>query len=77
MVHCEAGMSRSPAVGAAISKLRWDDDQVFFDKYTPNMRVYRHIMNLGMERKTSDSVFDEDNSLPRSKEVVDGSGVVE
>ena len=52
MVHCEAGMSRSPAVGAAIAKLGWNDDQVFFDKYTPNMKVYRTLLELGMERKS-------------------------
>lgn len=51
MIHCEAGMSRSPAVGASIAKLRWNDDQIFFDKYTPNMMIFRQIMNLGMERK--------------------------
>ena len=61
MVHCEAGMSRSPAVGAAIAKLRWDNDQIFFDRYTPNMRVYRHLMNVGMERKQKqDEVHDAD-----------------
>ena len=51
MVHCEAGMSRSPAVGAAIAKLGWDDDRVFFKQYTPNMKVYRTLMEIGMERK--------------------------
>ncbi len=60
MVHCEAGMSRSPAVGASIAKLRWDDDKVFFSKYTPNMKIYRQMMDAGMERKQQDEIHDAD-----------------
>lgn len=46
LIHCEGGLSRSPAVGAAIAYTRlgrgWD--QYFFDNYTPNMLVYWTIL---------------------------------
>ena len=51
MVHCLAGQSRSPAVAAAIAKIKYDDDDVFFNKYTPNMLVYRTILNVAHKRK--------------------------
>ena len=44
VVHCEAGMSRSPAVAAAICKgLGWADSR-FFEEYQPNMLVYRLVL---------------------------------
>ncbi len=46
IVHCDAGLSRSPAVAAAISKLYVsEDDSYFFKRYHPNTRVYRFIIN--------------------------------
>jgi predicted protein tyrosine phosphatase len=44
IVHCDAGLSRSPAVGAALSKIWTGDDTYFFKRYHPNMRVYRTIL---------------------------------
>jgi predicted protein tyrosine phosphatase len=45
LVHCDAGMSRSPAVAAAISKGLSGDDSAFFGgRYRPNMRVYRMLL---------------------------------
>ncbi len=44
IVHCDAGYSRSPAVAAAISKILTGDDESFFKRYRPNMRVYRTIL---------------------------------
>jgi predicted protein tyrosine phosphatase len=45
IVHCDAGMSRSPAVAAAISKALTGDDADFFGgRYRPNMRVYRTLL---------------------------------
>lgn len=44
--HCEMGMSRSAAVAAAISHILNRDDEFFFKQYTPNMWVYRQILNL-------------------------------
>lgn len=39
IVHCDAGISRSAGVGAAISKYVTGDDSVFFNsgRYYPNM----------------------------------------
>lgn len=45
LIHCEFGASRSPAVGAVLSKIWYGADKFFFDNYTPNMFVYRAIMN--------------------------------
>ena len=45
IVHCDAGVSRSPAVAAAISKVLTGDDAEFFGgRYRPNMRVYRTLL---------------------------------
>ncbi|MDC3986544.1 hypothetical protein [Polyangium jinanense] len=44
IVHCDAGMCRSPAVAAAISKMLTGDDAEYFRRYRPNMRVYRTML---------------------------------
>lgn len=44
LVHCDAGFSRSPAVAAALSKALTGDDKTFFKRYSPNMRVYRTLL---------------------------------
>ena len=44
LVHCEAGMSRSPAIAAAIDKIYHGDDSFWFNTKTPNMLVYRTIL---------------------------------
>ena len=46
MVHCLAGMSRSPAVAAAIARIKYGQDQFYFDNYMPNQLVYRTILNV-------------------------------
>jgi len=47
VVHCEAGMSRSAGVGAALMLwLNGDDSPVFNNAYfRPNMRCYRTMLN--------------------------------
>lgn len=40
VVHCEQGMSRSPAVAAAICRALGGDDGQFFQQYSPNQYVY-------------------------------------
>ncbi len=42
--HCEAGISRSAAVAAAITRIYVGDDSDFFKMYLPNRRVYRMIL---------------------------------
>ncbi len=50
VVHCDAGLSRSPAVAAAISRCLDGDDAEFFARYRPNMRVYRTLLEVWEER---------------------------
>ena len=44
VVNCEAGISRSSAVAAALAKTEAQDDSEFFKKYIPNRFVYRMIL---------------------------------
>lgn len=45
LAHCDAGVSRSPAVGAAIARvLNGDDSEFFGGRYRPNMLVYRTLL---------------------------------
>lgn len=50
IVHCEAGISRSAGVAAAIMKFLNGDDMPIFNngKYTPNMTCYRMVLNALM-----------------------------
>jgi hypothetical protein len=43
-VHCELGMSRSPAVAAAICLGLGEDSTRFFEEYQPNQFVYRLVL---------------------------------
>ena len=47
LVHCHAGMSRSPAVAAALEHIYHGrgSDNCWFERKTPNMLVYRTILN--------------------------------
>ena len=44
IVHCEQGMSRSPAVGAAICLGLGEDCARFFEEYQPNQYVYQLVL---------------------------------
>lgn len=44
LIHCEAGISRSPAVAAALCLYETGNDEYFFQKYLPNKHVYRTIL---------------------------------
>ena len=45
IVHCDAGMSRSPAVAAALARvLNGDDAEFFGGRYRPNKRVYETML---------------------------------
>jgi predicted protein tyrosine phosphatase len=46
VVHCDAGLCRSPAVAAAVSRVFNGDDEPFFRRYRPNMRVYRTLLSV-------------------------------
>lgn len=47
IVHCDAGISRSSGVAAAIMKAKTGDDSPIFDsgRYQPNMLCYRRVLN--------------------------------
>ena len=45
VVHCDAGVSRSPAVAAALAVCLGKSDEEFFRRYRPNMFVYRCLLN--------------------------------
>ena len=51
IVHCDAGISRSAGVAAAIMKWATDDDSPIFKsyRYHPNMWAYRKMLNALME----------------------------
>lgn len=44
VVNCDAGISRSAATAAAISKYFLDDDMKYFNEYRPNPYVYTKIL---------------------------------
>lgn len=56
IVSCEAGYSRSAAVGAALSK--WfnnNDDEFFSGKYCPNRLVYRKVLEAATKRREEEN----------------------
>ncbi|NUQ62361.1 MAG: hypothetical protein HUU20_07725 [Pirellulales bacterium] len=52
MVHCRAGLRRSPAVAAAISRIYLGHDEAWFRQgvYDPNMLVYETLLNVARQR---------------------------
>ena len=49
VVNCEAGISRSAGVAAALSKILNDEDEYFFKEYLPNMLVYRIMLETAQD----------------------------
>lgn len=52
VIHCEAGVSRSPAIAAALIKSFGQDDSFIFQSgsgYSPNKRVYRVLNQVAQE----------------------------
>lgn len=46
VINCEAGISRSAGVGAALSKVLNNDDTDFFRYFRPNMFIYRKVLSI-------------------------------
>ena len=46
VLHCNAGVSRSAGVAAALSNALCGDDHAFFERYRPNQRVYRLLLDV-------------------------------
>lgn len=52
LVHCEMGLSRSPAIGAAVARI-WQGrgaEHAYFDRWTPNGLVYRTMLEVARRR---------------------------
>ncbi len=50
LIHCEAGLSRSPAVAAALSRIYYSDDGPWFEFDFPNHLVYQLLIETNLER---------------------------
>lgn len=50
-VHCEQGMSRSPAVGAAIACYLHQESDQFWDNYQPNSYIYKQVFEILNSRR--------------------------
>ena len=44
LIHCEVGLSRSPAIAAALCRIYYNHDGRWFDSIFPNRLVYRLIV---------------------------------
>ena len=51
IVNCEAGISRSAGVAAALAKFFHDDDKEIFKKAIPNTYVYRLTLDAMTQKK--------------------------
>lgn len=51
VVHCEQGMSRSPAVAAAIAKKLGIDETRFWEEHQPNKYVYEMMLRIDHGRQ--------------------------
>jgi predicted protein tyrosine phosphatase len=44
LIHCEVGLSRSPAIAAALSRIYYGDDGPWLENYFSNPLVYRVLV---------------------------------
>ncbi len=73
VVHCYAGMSRSPALAAAISEACGDDLREFFIHYQPNEHVF-HLMRFVRRMRSVVDQYWPEHSLPRRTRIVGPNG---
>jgi hypothetical protein len=50
LIHCEAGMSRSPGVAAALSRIHYGDDGPWGEYDFPNSLVYQRLVDGHQQR---------------------------
>ena len=50
LIHCDVGLSRSPAVAAALSRIYYGDDGQWFELGFPNRLVYDVLMETHVQR---------------------------
>lgn len=55
VIHCEAGISRSAGVAAALSRAFFGEDRYFFDHYIPNRLVYSTLLRVWHETQLASS----------------------
>ena len=53
LIHCEAGLSRSPGVASALSRIYYGDDGPWFEYDFPNGLVYQLLVD-GHQRRSSE-----------------------
>ncbi len=53
LIHCEAGMSRSPGVAAALSRIYYGDDGPWFEYDFPNGLVYQLLVDGHQQRSVT------------------------
>ena len=51
LIHCAAGVSRSPAVAAAICQYLFDNDGNFFKTQLPNRYIYDNLLKYFTDYK--------------------------
>jgi predicted protein tyrosine phosphatase len=49
LTQCTAGVSRSPGIAAAIHKILYGHDDLYFRRYAPNRYVYRKLLEINYE----------------------------
>jgi predicted protein tyrosine phosphatase len=54
LIHCEVGLSRSPAIAAALSRIYYDDDGPWMALDMPNRLVYEVLVAMGFQRRKGD-----------------------
>ncbi len=50
LIHCDVGLSRSPAVAAALSRIHYGDDGQWFELDFPNRLVYEVLVETHSQR---------------------------
>jgi predicted protein tyrosine phosphatase len=54
LIHCDVGLSRSPAVAAALSRIYYGDDGPWFELDFPNRLVYDVLMQTHSRKSEAD-----------------------
>ncbi len=53
LIHCEVGLSRSPAVAAALCQIYYQHDSGWFESIFPNRLVYRLLVETHACRRAA------------------------
>ena len=54
IINCEAGVSRSSAIAAALTRIMGNSDAVYFDSkgpYCPNKFIYKMLLNMAVQMR--------------------------